>query len=86
MFIGAVIDYVNKDDYDSVGELCLYMIIVVVVSSICVGMRAASFNILSEKIAKNLKKDYYASIMNKDIAFFDQRRTGDLISRLNSDI
>jgi len=37
-------------------------------------------------IAKNLKKDYYASIMSKDIAFFDARRAGDLISRLNSDI
>ena len=32
MFIGMVIDKVNKDDYDAVGELCLYMIIVVVVS------------------------------------------------------
>lgn len=36
-----------------------------------VGMRAATFNILSEKIAKNLKRDYYESIVNKDIAFFD---------------
>jgi len=67
MFIGMVIDKVNKDDYDAVGELCLYMIIVVVVSAICVGLRAASFNILSEKIAKNLKKDYYTSIINKDV-------------------
>ena len=41
-------------------------------------MRAATFNILSEKIAKNLKRDYYESIVNKDIAFFDTRRTGDL--------
>ena len=41
-------------------------------------MRAATFNILSEKIAKNLKRDYYESIVNKDIAFFDQRRTGEL--------
>ena len=41
-------------------------------------MRAATFNILSEKIAKNLKKDYYESIVNKDIAFFDARRTGEL--------
>ena len=40
-------------------------------AGICVGMRAATFNILSEKIAKNLKRDYYESIVNKDIAFFD---------------
>jgi len=49
-------------------------------------LRASTFTVLSERIAKNLKSDYYKEIINKDIAFFDERRTGDLISRLNSDI
>ena len=49
-------------------------------------MRAAIFNILSERIARNLRKDFYESLISKDIAFFDERRTGDLVSRLNSDI
>ena len=49
-------------------------------------MRAAIFNILSERIARNLRKDFYESLMYKDIAFYDANRTGDLISRLNSDI
>ena len=50
------------------------------------GLRAATFNILSERIACNLRKDFYESIINKDIAFFDEKRTGELVSRLNSDI
>ena len=41
-------------------------------------MRAAIFNILSERIARNLRRDFYESIISKDIAFFDERRTGDL--------
>jgi ABC-type multidrug transport system fused ATPase/permease subunit len=49
-------------------------------------MRAAIFNILSERIARNLRKDFYESLMYKDVAFYDANRTGDLISRLNSDI
>ena len=49
-------------------------------------MRAAIFNILSERISRNLRKDFYESVINKDIAFFDERRTGDLISRLNADV
>jgi len=49
-------------------------------------MRAAIFNILSERIARNLRRDFYESIINKDVAFFDDRRTGDLISRLNADV
>ena len=49
-------------------------------------MRAAIFNILSERIARNLRKDFYSAVINKDIGFFDERRTGDLVSRLNADI
>lgn len=48
-------------------------------------MRAYTFNLLAEKIARNLRKDFFHSIINKDVAFFDERRTGDLLSRMNSD-
>jgi ABC-type multidrug transport system fused ATPase/permease subunit len=40
---------------------------------------------LSEKIAKQLRYDLYSSVINKDIGFFDRNKTGDLLSRLNSD-
>ena len=33
LFIGRVIDYIQKGDYDAVGTLCLYMLIVILVSS-----------------------------------------------------
>ena len=49
-------------------------------------MRSAIYNILSERISRNLRKDFYSSIINKDVPFFDEKRTGDLVSRLNSDI
>lgn len=41
-------------------------------------MRAAIFNILSERISRKLRKDFYESLLSKDIAFYDERRTGDL--------
>lgn len=59
------------------------------------GFRASTFNIMSERISKNIRTDYYTSVINQDVAFFDDRRTGDLrkfqfnlfvVSRLNSDI
>ena len=77
-FIGKVIDLLEKGDYGAIGDLCLYMLAIIIVSGICVGMRAAIFNILSERIARNLRRDFYESIVNKDIEFFDARRTGDL--------
>lgn len=41
-------------------------------------MRSAIFNILSERIARNLRRDFMTSILQKDIEFFDVRRTGDI--------
>jgi ABC-type bacteriocin/lantibiotic exporter with double-glycine peptidase domain len=33
---------------------------------------------MSEKIAKNLRYDYFNAVINKDISFFDEKKTGDL--------
>ena len=41
-------------------------------------MRSAIFNILSERIARNLRRDFMTSILQKDIEFFDSKRTGDI--------
>ena len=41
---------------------------------------------MSERLALRMRADYFENIINKDIGFFDERRTGDLLSRLNTDI
>jgi len=33
---------------------------------------------MSERIAVNLRNDVYEAIINKDIGFFDETRTGEL--------
>ena len=48
-----------------------------------VGFRAAIFNIMGERISRNLRRDYFQNILNKDIEFFDKHRTGPL-GKLNS--
>lgn len=62
------------------------MLGIVAFSGICVGVRAGTFNIVSERLARNVRKDFYDSIVDKDIAFYDVNRTGELVSRLNSDV
>ena len=85
-FFGQIIDAINKDEFDKIDDICINLIAVIASASICVGLRAATFNILSEKIAKNLKQDYHKSIVNTDFAFFESKRTDELVSHLNSDI
>lgn len=36
------------------------------------------YNVISERIAKNLRGDLYESLINKDVEFFDSKKTGDL--------
>ena len=36
------------------------------------------YNVISERIAKNLRYDLYESLINKDVEFYDERKTGDL--------
>ena len=64
----------------------MQLLLIVVFSSTCVFFRAAIFNIMSERIAKNLRLQFYESMIRKDVSFYDEHKTGDLVSRLNSDI
>jgi ABC-type bacteriocin/lantibiotic exporter with double-glycine peptidase domain len=62
------------------------MLLIITGSSICVAIRAVAFNLMAERIARALRKDFFESIVAKDVAFYDVRKSGDLISRMGSDI
>lgn len=85
-FMGLVIDYLAKGQFDQIYTLCFWMAIIVILTGICVGIRSTIFNILGERISRNLRKEYFDKILRKDIEFFDGQKTGFIISRLNSDI
>jgi len=80
-----VIDALEKGEFEQIGPLCYQLFLIVLVSGTFVGLRAQNFNWMSECIAVILRRDLYANIMNKDCEFFENNRTGDLLSRLNSD-
>lgn len=42
--------------------------------------------IISEKIAYKMREDVFSSLCFNDISFYDSRKTGELMSRLGSDI
>ena len=41
---------------------------------------------MSERISRNLSNDVFSSIVHKDVSFFDEKKTGEFLSRLSSDI
>jgi ATP-binding cassette subfamily B protein len=84
-YVGKVITALGEGNFDAVSTYCLHLFLIVCCSGACAGCRAYIFNLLSEMISRDLRRDFFESIINKDVAFYDERRTGDLLSRINSD-
>lgn len=47
--------------------------------------RSLLFNMLGQRVVNRLRKNLFATLIQKEIAFFDSNRVGDLISRLSAD-
>ncbi len=68
-----------------IDRAALGMAAIFLVQSIAVGLRYVIFSNIGERVVARLRKDLYSNLLRQEIAFFDQRRTGELTSRLGSD-
>ncbi len=71
--------------HESVDQAALIMLVVFFVQALAGGARYYLFTTAGEKVVARLREHLYQAIMEQDIAFFDSRRTGELMSRLASD-
>jgi len=57
-------------------------------TAIMAGLRARLFNVMSDRIARNLKNEIFSKILICDTSFFDKKTnmTGALLSRINADV
>ncbi|WP_414697018.1 ABC transporter ATP-binding protein [Oligoflexus sp.] len=69
----------------AIDRAALMMLVVFCVQAVAGGIRYYLFTTAGEKIVARLREQVYKAIMEQDIAFFDTRRTGELMSRLSSD-
>jgi len=60
--------------------------IIIFVAGIVAGFfRVCIFNIVGERMVSRLRIQLYSSILNQEIPFFDEQKSGELVSRLGSD-
>ena len=85
--IGYVVDAMKEDpvNWNDINFYCFWMMIIVLVSAGFVWVRGSTFNTMSERIAQELRYDLFYFIIHKDVAFFDETKTGDILSRISSD-
>ncbi|RMG41919.1 MAG: ATP-binding cassette domain-containing protein [Candidatus Dadabacteria bacterium] len=71
--------------YSHPWQIAALLIALFALQSLCFYARSYIFSSIGQRITKNLRTELYDAIIRQQIAFFDSRRTGDLISRLSSD-
>lgn len=93
-FGGKIIDIVSGDistpeqqaeALTAVWNTVLYILLIVVVGSVCTALRAWLFSSASERVVARLRTNLFTHLIHQEIAFFDVTRTGELLSRLSED-
>lgn len=75
----------GSGQHAAVDQAALMILAVFCIQAVAGGIRYYLFTTAGEKIVARLREHVYKAIMEQDIAFFDSRRTGELMSRLASD-
>lgn len=61
-------------------------LIILVVQGVLSYLRTVAFAIVSEKGMADLRKDLYENIISQSISFYEQKRVGELTSRITTDV
>jgi ABC transporter fused permease/ATP-binding protein len=84
--VGQLLDGVTDGaGRSALNEAALILLGLFAVSGIATALRAYLFIVAGERVVARLRTDLYAAVIAREIAFFDGRRTGELINRLASD-
>lgn len=59
--------------------------VIIVASAIASFIRDLIFSYASESLGLSLRQKLFDTVIRKDISFFDDNRTGDILSRIGSD-
>ncbi|MBK6363290.1 MAG: ATP-binding cassette domain-containing protein [Saprospiraceae bacterium] len=70
----------------SVNDYGWIFLVVLIVQGVFSYFRTVLFSVVSEKGMANIRKDLYNKIITQPIVFFEERRIGELTSRITTDI
>jgi ATP-binding cassette subfamily B protein len=75
----------DQGDVSAIDTAAMLMGIVVIVQAAATGLRYVLFTTAGERVVTKLRRKLYERLLDQEVAFFDERRTGELQSRLASD-
>ncbi|MDC0713425.1 ABC transporter transmembrane domain-containing protein [Stigmatella sp. ncwal1] len=68
-----------------IDRAALWMTLILAIQALSVALRYYLFTTAGERVVTRLRQNLFASMMGQEVAFFDERKTGELTNRLSSD-
>lgn len=86
LLIGYAIDtYIVQDNYDGVLRIGLVLFAIYVAAFISNYIQMVIMGGVAQRVLWNLRNDLFMKLQELPLSFFNQNKSGDLISRINSD-
>ena len=86
MLMGKLINAANDRLPDNINQIALWLLLLFVAQAIFSFLRIYLFVNVTENVLATIRKQSYAHLIRLPMAFFSQRRVGELNSRLSSDL
>jgi ABC-type multidrug transport system fused ATPase/permease subunit len=71
---------------NSIRELVIYLVVLAAATFVVGYGQMSLWMITAERQSKEIREQYYASLLKQNVAWFEQTNTGELTSRLASDV
>jgi ABC transporter fused permease/ATP-binding protein len=78
-------DALQKKDLGMIDRMGMAMLGIMLIQTAASSLRYYLFTVAGESIVKNIRLQLFHRLTSQEIGFFDGQKTGDLMSRLNSD-
>ncbi|KAE8748625.1 ABC-transporter, subfamily B member 02 [Frankliniella occidentalis] len=75
----------REQNQRELNKFCGTLIVIFIIGGACNAARVYLMSVAGQRISKALREKVYKAMIRQETAFFDQRKTGELLSRLSSD-
>lgn len=84
--VGSIVEVIEGKSQYTINQITGFLIFVLVFQSIFSFLRIFLFTRVSERAMADLRRDTYSKIITLPLGFLEQRRVGELTSRVTSDV
>jgi ATP-binding cassette subfamily B protein len=76
---------VETKNISLINQMGMLMLILLTLQSLATALRYYLFTLAGERTVKRIRSRLFDALLEQEIGFFDEQKTGDLMSRINSD-